>query len=271
MSWTPARRVSLITTPMPTAEPMVDRAMRVATSNTVNLGTNANGRSDDAHHRKGERAPHQARGHQCSLIHNPGTDRAAERRLGAPRMRICEQETLARNVLDLPTEDEQREATTRHEAKCRTPGMRFALRMRGEWNEETRVDTERRGCATRLRDEAEELKEIVGAEPDRAHRAVYAILSRPEMCCAGLTVEECDEVIRICKQASTFIAAAGGSEYRKARLVCRDGMMVQSRSPRGPSKVLRRERTARRHDDRPTPDRTRPTPRLSARTERRTW
>ena len=119
--------------------------MRVAASNAVNLSTNTNGSTDDAYHRKGERAPHQARGHQCSLARNPGTDPVSERRLGTPRMRKCGQETLARNLLGLPTEDKKRPHC---QAKCWTPGMRFALRMRGEWNEETRVDTARRRCAT---------------------------------------------------------------------------------------------------------------------------
>ena len=109
-----------------------------------------------------------------------------------------------------------------------------------------RRDPPRRRAQT-LRDEAEGVREMVGAGPDRAHRAACAKRSRPEMRCAEFTVEERDEAIRIRKQASAFTAAAGWigvpeDPFRVSRW--EDGAIRVATRPLESAWARRRERTA---------------------------
>ena len=168
------------------------------------LGTNADGRHGDARHRKGE--PHHAgrKDTEKGSPLDPGTDQAPERRIDA-RVRTNGGGERWRTALGPPTRDKNREAAPKAQDQVPDAGdMAGVAHVLGV----ERGEPSRHGAQT-LRDEAEGLKEMVGAGQDRAHRAAYAKRARPEMCRAGLTVEECDEAIRIRKQASAFIAAAG--------------------------------------------------------------
>ena len=255
----PAPRASPITTRMSPAEPAVHRAVRLAASDAANPRYERGWETRRCTSPKGQTAPRRAQGHRNGSPLDPGTDQAPERRIDA-RVRTNGGGERWRTALGPPIRDENREAAPKAQDQVPDAGdMAGVAHVLGVERGEPS-----RHAAQTLRDEAEALKEMVGAGQDRAHRAAYAKRARPQMCRAGLTVEECDEAIRIRKQASAFIAAAGWIGVPDGPM-CRDGIMVQSRSPRGLSNVLRRERTARRHDDRPTPDRTRPKPRARPR------
>ena len=234
MSCTPAPRAH----PMTTLNPPLSRSWieqcgwRPVTPRT--LGTNADGRHDDARHRKGERAPRRAQGHRSSSARDPSAERAPERRIDAPSTRKCGWEALARSARP-PTRDEQREAIARHKAKCRMPGMRLAPRMRGEWSEEIRADSECRRCATRQKGSRRWWEQGGTAHTGRPARS-----SRARRCAAqGSPSGSATKRYESATTHSPLPPLPCESGYRKIRVACRvsrwdDGAPEGPRCPLAP-------------------------------------
>ena len=149
-----------------------------------------------------------------------------------------------RAALGPPTRDEQREAIARHKAKCRMPGMRLAPRMRGEWSEEIRADSECRRCATRQKGSRRWWEQGGIAHTGRPARS-----SRARRCAAqGSPSGSATKRYESATTHSPLPPSPCESGYRKIRVACRDGTMVRLRghvparpivvlssSPRGPS------------------------------------